>query len=204
MTTTAPIEFWFDLSSPYAYFAALEIDALAERQGRTVHWRPFLLGVLFRVTGNAPLTDQPLKGEYCRRDWERLARMNGVPLIMPSDFPIATQVPARMILAVERSEGVGWGAWFARSLFEAMFGAGLRIEDPAVAADVGRGIGLDVAMLRKAAGDPELKVALRDQCAEAERRGIFGSPWFVVDGEPFWGFDRLAMVERWLSQPPSN
>ncbi|NJR80307.1 2-hydroxychromene-2-carboxylate isomerase [Sphingomonas sp. 36D10-4-7] len=203
MGTSPPIEFWFDLSSPYAYFAALKIKGLAERHGRKVHWRPFLLGVLFRVTGNAPLTGQPLKGDYCRRDWERLARMDGVPFVMRSDFPVATQAPARMILAVERIEGRDLAAWFARSLFEAMFGAGLRIEDAAVAADVGRGIGLDAAMLRKAAEDPELKSALRDQCAEAERRGIFGSPWFIVDGEPFWGADRLPMVERWLTHTTS-
>ncbi len=204
MTTTAPIEFWFDLSSPYAYFAALEIDALAERHGRTVHWRPFLLGVLFRLTGNAPLTDQPLKGEYCRRDWERLARMKGMPFVLRSDFPIATQAPARMILAVERSEGVGWAAWFARSLFEAMFGEGLRIEEAEVAAEVGAGLGLDRAALRRAAEDPALKAALREQCAEAERRGIFGAPWIVVDGEPFWGADRLPMVESWLSTSPAD
>lgn len=104
---------------------------------------------------------------------------------------------------MDKTEGRDRAAWFARSLFEAMCGAGLRIEDAAVAADVGRGIGLDAALLWKAASDLDLKFALRDQCAEAERRGIFGSPWFMVDREPFWVADRLTMVARWLSQPPT-
>lgn len=195
----APIEFWFDLSSPYAYFAALEIDDLARRHSRDVHWRPFLLGFVFKLTGNAPLTDQPLKGDYCRRDWQRLARLSGVPFKLRDDFPIATQAPARMILAVERSEGAAVAGQFARGLFEAMFADGIRIEDAQVAANFGADLGLEADFLFRAAGDPEMKSALRARCDEAERRGIFGAPWIVVDGEPFWGADRLPMVDRWLA-----
>jgi 2-hydroxychromene-2-carboxylate isomerase len=47
----SPIEFWFDFASGYAYFAALEIEALAERHGRSILWRPFTLGAAFKVTG---------------------------------------------------------------------------------------------------------------------------------------------------------
>jgi 2-hydroxychromene-2-carboxylate isomerase len=74
----APIEFWFDFASGYAYFAALEIEALAERHSRTVAWRLFRLGAAFKVTGAQGLSRTPLKRDYARRDWQRLARLKGV------------------------------------------------------------------------------------------------------------------------------
>ena len=78
------IEFWFDFASGYAYFAALEIEALAERHGRSVLWRPFTLGAAFKVTGAQGLSHTPLKGEYARHDWQRLARLRRLFLPTPS------------------------------------------------------------------------------------------------------------------------
>src|SRR5437773_2611093 len=89
----APIEFWFDFASGYAYFAALEIEALAERHGRTVAWRPFALGAAFKVTGAQGLSRTPLKRDYARRDWQRLARLKGVPFSLPENHP-RTGLPA--------------------------------------------------------------------------------------------------------------
>ena len=95
----APIEFWFDFSSPYGYLAAQRIEALAARHGRAVDWRPMLLGVAFKVAGTAPLTEIPLKGEYSKRDFARSARFHGVgDFRMPSRFPIATQAASRILL----------------------------------------------------------------------------------------------------------
>ena len=63
-----PIEFHFDFSSPYAYLTAQVVDDLGVRHGREVAWKPFLLGVLFKVTGQQPLLNMPVKGDYARRD----------------------------------------------------------------------------------------------------------------------------------------
>ena len=68
------LEFWFDFSSPYAYFGALDIEALAAKHKRRVLWRPFLLGAAFKTTGMQPLINMPMRGDYARRDWARLAR----------------------------------------------------------------------------------------------------------------------------------
>ena len=85
----APIDFYFDFSSPYGYLAAQKIDALAAKHGRTVDWHPMLLGVVFKETGAAPLTMIPLKGDYSRRDFERSARFHGIAgFRMPPKFPI--------------------------------------------------------------------------------------------------------------------
>ncbi len=160
----APIDFYFDFSSPYGYFAGAKIDALAKRYGRTVLWRPFLLGVVFKTTGNAPLTDQPLKGKYARRDFLRCAAYYGVPFKMPSTFPIATLAPARAVYwaqAIDRPKA----SLLAKALFHAYFAEDER---------------------------------LRQETQAAIDRGVFGSPFIIVDGEPFWGVDRLEQVERWL------
>jgi 2-hydroxychromene-2-carboxylate isomerase len=74
----APIDFYFDFSSPYGYLAAQKIEALAAKHGREVDWHPVLLGVIFKETGSAPLTMVPLKGDYSRRDFERSARFHGI------------------------------------------------------------------------------------------------------------------------------
>ena len=195
----APIEFWFDLSSPYAYFAALEIEALGARRGRAVAWRPFLLGVSYQTTGMKPLPDQPMRGDYAARDWRRIARLRGVPFVLPSRFPMRTQGAARMVCAVEAADPRRAGA-LARRLFEAAFGAGAQIDEPEVAAALGAEIGLDAATLLAAASAPLWKDALRARCAEAVARGVFGAPFVLVDGEPFWGADRLPMVELWLER----
>src|SRR5687767_11819056 len=90
-----PIDFYFDYSSPYGYFGAMKIEAVAARHARAVNWKPILLGAVFKVTGAQPLPAQPLKGDYARRDIERSARFHHIPINHPSKFPIASQAPAR-------------------------------------------------------------------------------------------------------------
>lgn len=77
-STKGLIEFWFDFSSPYAYFASLTVDDLARRHGYRVAWRPFMLGMIFKVTGMQPLNKTPVRGDYARHDWARLARRHDV------------------------------------------------------------------------------------------------------------------------------
>jgi hypothetical protein len=78
------VEFYFDFSSPYGYFAAAKIDALAARHGRSTIWRPILLGAVFKITGQQPLTTIPLKGSYAVHDLKRSARWFELPFRMPS------------------------------------------------------------------------------------------------------------------------
>ena len=102
---SAPIDFYFDFSSPYGYLAAQRIDGLAARHGRTVDWHPVLLGVIFKETGAQPLTQVPLKGDYSRRDMPRSARFLGIEdFRMPSRFPIPTQAAARIVLGAQGEE----------------------------------------------------------------------------------------------------
>lgn len=195
---TDSIDFFFDFSSPYGYFAAEAIEALAARFDRPVHWHPVLLGVIFKDTGAAPLMTVPVKGDYARHDWRRISALTGIDYQEPQRFPIPTQAAARALLFVRQHHPERTAA-LARAWYRAYFAEGRDLSDPAVVLAVGTEHGLDQAALAQAIESAELKAALRDEVAYAQSRGVFGSPFIVVDGEPFWGWDRLPMVAQWLA-----
>ena len=193
-----PVEFYFDFSSPYGYLASEKVEALAAKHGRSVDWHPILLGVVFKQTGAVPLTNVPLKGDYSRRDMARSARFHGIGFRMPSTFPIATQAPARIVLwATERDSGLA--AKTVHSLYRAFFVDDIDISNADAAAAVAASCGADAAAARTAVDDPVIKDALKRENEQAMAKGVFGSPFFIVDGEPFWGLDHLDQVDRWLS-----
>jgi 2-hydroxychromene-2-carboxylate isomerase len=192
------IEFWFDFSSPYAYFASVQIEAVAERHARTLRWKPFLLGPAFKLTGMQPLTGTPLRGDYARRDWARLARLLGVAFALPDPHPIATLAPGRAFYWIEERHP-DLAVPFARRVFQAYYADGIDISAPAAVLAIAPELGIDAASLAEALQDERLKLKFRAAGEEALARGIFGSPFFIVDGEPFWGSDRIPMLESWLA-----
>ena len=191
------IEFYFDFSSPYGYLAAERIDAIAARHGREVTWRPYLMGVAMKVTGSSPIVNRPMLGEYSRRDMERSARRLKVPFSFPEPFPIATIAACRAVYWTERA-GVEEAKSLARALYRAYFADGRNISEAEVVADVAAESGADRDALLEGIQDPAVKDRLKEVTNDAVARGIFGSPFFIVDGEPFWGHDRMDEVERWL------
>ena len=194
-----PIEFFFDFSSPYGYFASTRISRLAAKYGRTVAWRPILLGAVFKVTGGAPLPSLPLKGDYSVRDIARSARFYGIPYKMPSVFPIPAQAPARIAYWVEGTAPDKLEA-AVLTLYRAFFVDDQDISKAETAAEVVRRVGVDSAQALAATNDSAIKERVKNETQAAIERGVFGSPYVFVDGEPFWGMDRLDQVERWLSQ----
>ena len=193
-----PLDFYFDFSSPYGYFASLRIDAVAARHGRETRWRPFLLGVVFKTTGQAPLTTQPLRGDYARRDFARSARLYGAPLSWPERFPIPTQAAARAFYWLDDRDG-DLSRRFAHAAYRAYFGEGRDISPSGVVVEIAREAGADGDALAAALADPAVKARLKAETEAAMARGVFGSPFVFVDGEPFWGADRLDQVDRWLA-----
>ena len=192
------IDFYFDFSSPYGYFAASHIDALAARHGRQVNWRPVLLGVVFKQTGQQPLAHIPLKGEYAMRDLPRSARWFDVPFKTPSRFPIAGTSASRAYYWTQDRDSAA-ARQLALALYRAYFVEDRDISAPEVTADVAAGLGMPRADVLAALNDPAVKERLKREVDAAIARGVFGSPYVIVDGEPFWGSDRLDQVERWLA-----
>jgi 2-hydroxychromene-2-carboxylate isomerase len=194
-----PIEFYFDFSSPYGYLASHQIEAIAARHGRQVRWRPYLLGVAFRETGQKPLVEQPLRGPYHRHDFARSARRIGVPFQLPTPFPFAGVAPSRAFYWLEERDG-DLAKRFARKAYDRIFGEGRGVADAAAVADVAALLGIDSAALTAGINDPAIKDRLRAETDAAIKRGVFGSPFIYIDGEPFWGHDRLGQVEEWLAR----
>lgn len=194
----AAIDFYFDFTSPYGYFAAQGIDQLAARYGRAVEWHPILLGVVFKQTGAAPLTQVPLKGPYSIHDFERSARFHGIDYRQPQPFPIATQATARAMLWLQDQYGKQRAIDFAKAAYRAYFVDGVQIGDAANVAQIAATLGVDAAALTEALGSAPLKEQLKAEVEQAIARGVFGSPFMIVDGESFWGIDRFDQLEAYL------
>ncbi|MBE2259318.1 MAG: 2-hydroxychromene-2-carboxylate isomerase [Rhodobacteraceae bacterium] len=192
-----PLDFYFDFSSPYGYLASEKIDQLAARYGRQVSWRPILLGVVFKRTGAAPLTLVPLKGEYSRHDFARSARLLDVPYTHPANFPLATQHAARAYYGLHDENGEA-ARGLAQVLFRALYVERRDISDLDVVLELATRHGVDRDALFAALTGPALKERLQAECGAALDKGVFGSPYIIVDGEPFFGVDRLPQIERWL------
>lgn len=192
-----PIAFYFDFSSPYGYLAALRIDELAAKHGRAVAWKPMLLGVSFKATGSEPLMNIPLKGDYSRHDLARTARLQGVPFAIPEPFPFMSVAACRAFYWLDDRDPEKARA-LAKALYRAAFAEGRVISDAQGVIAVARELGIDGDALAAALKDPAIKQRLRDAVDDTVAREIFGSPYFVVDGEPFWGNDRLEQIDRWL------
>lgn len=193
-----PIEFYFDFSSPYGYLLSEKIEEIAARHDRKVKWRPILLGVVFKATGSAPLTLQfPAKAEYSVRDFARSARFLGVPYRHPGKFPLATQAAARAFYWIhDRNHRLSRD--FAHAAYRALFVDDRDISSPETVLDIAAGLGLDRDQVAAAIQSQEMKDRLKAECDSALAKGVFGSPHVVIDGEPFFGADRLPQIEKWL------
>ena len=147
----------------------------------------------------APLTDIPLKGDYSRRDFERSARFHGLSkFTRPSRFPIPSQAPARIVLW-QKGRDPQSVARLVKACYHAFFVDDIDIANPDNAVAVAAKEGLDAGAARAAIDDPAIKDSLKKEVDESIKRGVFGSPFVIVDGEPFWGLDRFDQVDKWLS-----
>ncbi|WP_374403768.1 2-hydroxychromene-2-carboxylate isomerase [Niveibacterium sp.] len=197
----APIDFYFDFASPYGYLAAEVIDEIAAKYGRVVIWHPILLGAAFKAMGAAPLPSVPLKGEYVQRDVARSARFLGLPFRMPTHFPIPTQHAARAFLWLN-DRNTGLARKFARAAYRAYFVEDQNISETDVVLAIATELGIDRTELADAMASGAIKDRFKAEVDVALARGVFGSPFFIVEGEPFWGVDRLPQLEKWLAGGP--
>jgi 2-hydroxychromene-2-carboxylate isomerase len=181
------VTFYFDVGSPYAYLAAERVGGVLTGP---VRWQPVLLGGLFKLTGRSSWA----LGDYRRRqtgmaEIERRARLYGLPPMRwpdpwPSDYLTAMR-------AVLWAFGIGRGHEFAMRAFRSAFVRGLDLSIPAHVLDVAGQIGLDRQGVQEAVRDPSVKRELRDATDAAYELGVFGVPTVAIDGELFWGDDRL-------------
>ena len=194
------VEFYYDLVSPYSYLAYTQLGRICEEHDAELILRPMLLGAVHKMSGNRAPIEVEAKSRYQWRDIHRWADHYDVPLQFPDPFPFRT---LKTLRAAMFCSGRGELEAFTREAFALYWqedGApeGLEADEDGPISEVARRIGTGPEEVLEGAAAPENKRALKDATEEAVERGVFGAPAFFVDGEMFWGNDRLHFVEEAL------
>jgi 2-hydroxychromene-2-carboxylate isomerase len=197
-TARHTLEVYWDFSSPFAYLASTQAEALAARTGAALVWRPMLLGGLFKTVGQPMVPMQtwsPAKQAYTLEDMRRWAVYWKVPFSFPSRFPTNSLKAMRLYLALPEAGRDG----FRERVFRAYWADDKDISDDGVLRDL-TGLPRESAdELMLAAQSAPMKQALVEATQRAAQAGVFGAPTWVVDGRQlFWGQDRIPLVERAL------
>ena len=194
-----PIEFYFDPISPFAYLGSIQIERAAMRLGRQVEWKPVLIGVtILKIMGLKPLPETPLKGPYLKRDAVRLAEYFNVPFRYHGLSGINSLAALRAFVVLKRRDEP-LAKSLAQKVFNRLWVRGLNITGADDIAEEARDIGIDASALLREIDTDQAKNELKRQVDAAIAVGVFGVPYFVVDGEPIWGVDRIWMVEHWAT-----
>lgn len=193
------VEFLFDVGSPYSYLAATQLEALALRTGAAFRWRPFLLGGVFKATGNHTPATVAAKARWMLEDLHRWAERYGVAFAFSKNFPRNTLRAQRALTAAARQGGDQVVPALALALFEAYWVHDHDVTDDAV---IGQAVAaaseLEPATVLAALDQQQTKDALRATTDEAVARGAFGAPTFLVDDTMYWGNDRMVLLEDYL------
>jgi len=192
--------FFFDCSSPWTYLAFSRIEALAERTGARIVWRPILVGGVFNAVNDsvyeARANPNPVKARYYVKDLQDWARYCGVEIGQPPVFPVRAVDAMRAAIVAQEEGRLPAFAWAA---FRAYWGALKDISQPEVLAEICREAGLDWSLVSRRIKEDDVKTRLRENTGELIARGGFGSPTMFVNGtDMYFGNDRLPLVEAAL------
>lgn len=187
------------LVSPWAYLGHDRFLEIAARHGAAVEVRPFDVAAVFKETGGKPLAQRhPSVQTYRLAELARWSRRLGLPLtLQPKHFPVPANLASGMVLAAGEA-GADLGP-LVGAVLRAVWAEERDISDPATVAAIATAQGLDGAALLDRAQSPDMAALHADITARSLAAGVFGSPTYEVDGELFWGQDRLFMVDERLA-----
>jgi 2-hydroxychromene-2-carboxylate isomerase len=189
------VEFYYDLGSPYSYLASTQIERICEEYDAELEWKPFLLGGILKETGNRAPLEVPNKRAYMVKDLANWAKRYGVQLNFPNLFPLNSVKPMRGALAAKEKGKI---RDYTHNLFRLYWIEGRDLSQDEILKNAVSEIGMDANWFLQRIGEQDIKDKLRDETAEAVKRGAFGAPTFYVDEKMFWGNDRLIFVEECL------
>lgn len=197
---TAPtVDYYLATVSPWAYLGHARLVAMTRAAGATVRVKPMDLGEIFPVTGGLPLAKRsPQRLAYRLVELQRFSRHLGVPLVpQPAHFPVNGNAAALLIIAADEVVGADAALDLAGRVGAAIWTEQRNVADPTVLQALLVEAGLPASLTERAA-DPATAALYAAYTAEALAKGVFGAPSYVIDGEVFWGQDRLDFVERRL------
>ena len=190
------IEFWFSIGSTYTYLSVTRIAALAKEAGASFSWQPFSVRKIMREMDNVPFPpSKKVKVDYMWRDIERRAQGYGFSARVPAPYPLGEFDLANRVAVLGKQEG--WCEDYVRATYRRWFIEGQEAGGEPNLPQTLSEIGQDLSHVLERANSPDIEAAYLEQTERAQRLGIFGSPAFVIDGELFWGDDRLEDAIRW-------
>jgi 2-hydroxychromene-2-carboxylate isomerase len=193
---TKSVEFYFDVGSPTAYLAHKRLKQLKLEYGCSIIYHPVLLGGLFKASGNSSPVTVPAKGRYMMmEDLPRFAKLYSVPLNTNPHFPINT---LNLMRGAVSSLDEEYFDTYIDTIFKAIWVESRNMGDIDTVIEVLSDAGLDAKSILEATQNPEVKQQLISNTEQAVERGLFGAPTMFVDGEMFFGQDRLQFVEAAL------
>jgi len=194
-----PITIFVEFSSPFAQIAAHLIEPVAAKHGRAVRWRPIWLAFVFKAHYGDRVAQPPIKIDYIFRDAQRFAGLYGIPFTRPTAFPLDARLARRLFYRVERQDPAK-AAFLVKVVLQDYWGEGREMRSVEQLRPLAAALGIAEADLAAAENDEAAKAAERQACEDALAAGCFGAPYFLVDGEPFWGADRIEHIDRWLAR----
>jgi len=191
------VEFFFDYISPASYFANLLLPDIAERTGAEIGYRPFLLGGVFKASGNTTPLSIPAKGKWMIKDLMRFAKRYQVPFELNPHFPFPTINLVRGAIWIQDTDQDLVS--YSNTVFQAAWAEKRNLGDDEEVHKILKSLKLSSKDFFEAISRQKIKDKLRANTDEAVQRGAFGAPTLFVGDEMFWGQDRLDFVEEALS-----
>jgi 2-hydroxychromene-2-carboxylate isomerase len=194
----APIELWFSIGSTYTYLSVMRLADVSAAAGLRFVFRPFSVRAIMREMNNIPFANKPVKAAYMWRDIARRATRYGLRPALPAPYPLKEFDRANRVAIVANEQG--WCETYLRSTYRRWFEDGDEAgSEPNLSGSI-TDAGQEPSRVLRLADSGETDVAYLAATDEARRLGIFGSPTFVVDGELFWGDDRLEDALAWRKE----
>lgn len=195
------VDYYLTPPSPFVYLGHERFAAIAARHGVQVNLKPCDLGKVFSVSGGLPLAQRPPQRQAYRLvELARWSEYLGLPLnLHPTYFPVSGDAASKLIIAAQLAHGTARAMQLTGAIGAAVWAQQRNIADAATLAQLADEAGLDGASLLKASEGKAVQDAYAQNTQEAISAGVFGAPWFVYDGQPYWGQDRLDFLDRALA-----
>ncbi len=191
-------EYFFAPQSPWAYLGHARLAALAKQHGVQIEIKPCDLGKVFNVSGGLPLAKRPPQRQAYRLvELQRWSEYLGLPLnLQPKFFPVPGDPAAKLIIATKLAHGTDAAMELTGAMMRALWAEEKNIADADTLAALADSFGHDGKALLKSSETASVQTEYDRFTDDAMAANVFGSPWYVVDGEGYWGQDRLDFVER--------
>jgi 2-hydroxychromene-2-carboxylate isomerase len=193
------IDYYFSLISPWAYIGHASFMEIARRHGVEVNYKPVFLGRVFSETGGLPLAQRhPVRQRYRMVELQRWREKRGLSFnLQPKHWPFEVNLPDRFVISISAS-GKDPDA-FLRRAYAAVWEEERDLGNPVVLAEIAEEAGLDSSSLMDVAAGSATEAIYAINLENAIAGGVFGSPAYVLDGEVFWGQDRLELLDDALT-----